>query len=152
LAFEDALIAMPSTTRLAIVEPSSSPSALAAEARETDLDVSPLAVTSPPKSETEATWTTERPTANPPSTVPFVPPLIAPVTTAPSAYDQLTTADAACGGEEIAAAEAGAFPGTTTRMPNALAEAAGDDAAAPDEPAETSATRRRVPRTTRAHT
>jgi hypothetical protein len=137
---------------LEIVEPPRSPLALAADACATDFDASPSAVTSPSKSETDPTWTTERPVARSPSTVPFVPPLMAPVTTAPFAYDQLTTEAAACGGDEIAPAEAGAFPGTTTRTPKALAVAAGEDAAAPDDPAETRATRRRPPRTTRART
>jgi hypothetical protein len=77
---------------------------------------------------------------------------MAPVVTAPSPYDQLTTEAADCGGEEIDPAAAGDFPGTTTRTPNALAEAAGDAATAPEEPAETSATRRSAPRTTRKRT
>jgi len=78
--------------------------------------------------------------------------VIAPVVTAPSPYDQLTTEAADCGGDEIEAAEAGAFPGTTTRTPDALADAAGDTATALEEPAETSARRRRAPRTTRKRT
>ena len=104
------------------------------------------------KSEIELTLTTERPTARSSSTVPFVPPVIAPVVTAPSPYDQLTTEAADCGGDEIEPAEAGVFPGTTTRTPNALADAAGETATAPEEPAETSARRRRAPRTTRKRT
>ena len=89
-AFGVAVTLSPRTTRFATPDPERSPPALAGEARETDLEVTASAVTSPPKSETELTRTSPRPTARSSSTVAFVPPVIAPVVTAPSPYDQLT--------------------------------------------------------------
>ena len=89
-AFGVAVTLAPRTTRFATPDPERSPPALAGEARETDLEVTASAVTSPPKSETELTRTSPRPTARSSSTVAFVPPVIAPVVTAPSPYDQLT--------------------------------------------------------------
>jgi hypothetical protein len=110
------------------------------------------AVTSPPKSETEPRCTTPRPTARSSSTVPFVPPVIAPVVTAPSPYDQLTSDAADAGGEEIEPAETGVLPGTITLTPKALADQAGDGTTASEEPAKTSETRSKAPKTTRKRT
>src|SRR5262245_55952097 len=135
-----------------MAESERSPPACAAEARKIACRESASAVTSPPKSEIDPTRTTARPTARSPSTVPVVPPVIAPVVTAPSPYDQLTTDAADCGGDEIAPAEAGALPGTTTRTPNALADGAGRATTAEDDPAVKSARRRKAPKTTRRRT
>ena len=110
------------------------------------------AVTSPPKSETEVTRTNPRPTARSSSTVALVPPVIAPVVTAPSPYDHLTREEADWGGDEIEPADAGVLPGTTTLTPKELAEDAGEGTTAPEELTETSVTKRRAPRTTRKRT
>src|SRR5215211_8766472 len=121
-AFALAVTLAPKTTRFETPDPERSPATLDGEARETDLDVTASAVTSPPKSETELTRTSPRPTERSSSTVAFVPPVIGPVTTAPSPYDQPTRDAAACGGDEIDPADVDALPGTTTLTPKALAE------------------------------
>src|SRR4029078_9795676 len=92
-AFGLTVTVLPKTTRFATPDPERSPPALAGEARETDLEVTAPAVTSPPKSETELTRTSPRPTARSSSTVALVPPVIAPVVTAPSPDDPLTTGE-----------------------------------------------------------
>ena len=152
LAFDPGVTLVPRTTRFEMDEPLRSPPVLEAEAWEIELDVIASAVISPPKRETELTFMEARPTARSPEAVALVPPVIPPVVTAPFPYDQLTTEDADCGGDEMAPADTGPSPGTTTRTPNALADDAAGEDAAPEEPTDISARRRETPRTTRKHT